>query len=168
MVLESAESVVFVPGYGLAVAQAQHVVRELADLLEARGTKVTYGIHPVAGRMPGHMNVLLAEADVPYEQLLEMDDVNPRFKETDAVIIVGANDVVNPAAEKDPKSPIAGMPVLKVWDAQTTMVIKRSLSPGFAGIKNELFEYDNNIMIFGDAKEVLQGLVAELKQAAAA
>jgi NAD(P) transhydrogenase subunit beta len=168
MILESAESVVFVPGYGLAVAQAQHVVRELADLLEARGTKVTYGIHPVAGRMPGHMNVLLAEADVPYEQLLEMDDVNPRFKETDAVVIVGANDVVNPAAETDPTSPIAGMPVLKVWDAQTTIVIKRSLSPGFAGIKNELFEYDNNIMIFGDAKEVLQGLVAELKQAAAA
>jgi len=114
------------------------------------------------------MNVLLAEADVPYEQLLEMDDVNPRFKETDAVVIVGANDVVNPAAESDPASPIAGMPVLKVWDAQTTIVIKRSLSPGFAGIKNELFEYDNNIMIFGDAKEVLQGLVAELKQAAAA
>jgi NAD(P) transhydrogenase subunit beta len=168
MVLESAESVVFVPGYGLAVAQAQHVVRELADLLEARGTTVAYGIHPVAGRMPGHMNVLLAEADVPYEQLLEMDDVNPRFKETDAVVIVGANDVVNPAAETDPTSPIAGMPVLKVWDAQTTIVIKRSLSPGFAGIKNELFEYDNNIMIFGDAKEVLQGLVAELKQAAAA
>ena len=168
MVLEAVQSVVFVPGYGLAVAQAQHVVRELADLLEARGVTVAYGIHPVAGRMPGHMNVLLAEADVPYEQLLEMDDVNPRFKETDVVIVVGANDVVNPAAEKEPGSPIAGMPVLKVWEAQTTMVIKRSLSPGFAGIKNELFEYDNNIMIFGDAKEVLQGLVSELKQAAAA
>jgi len=168
LILESAESVVFVPGYGLAVAQAQHVVRELADLLESRGSKVSYGIHPVAGRMPGHMNVLLAEADVPYEQLLEMDDINPQFKETDAVIVVGANDVVNPAAEKEPSSPIAGMPVLKVWDAQTTMVIKRSLSPGFAGIKNELFEYENNIMIFGDAKNVLQELVAELKQAAAA
>jgi NAD(P) transhydrogenase subunit beta len=114
------------------------------------------------------MNVLLAEADVPYEQLKEMDQINPEFKETDAVIIVGANDVVNPAAEKEPGSPIAGMPVLKVWEAGTTMVIKRSLSPGFAGIKNELFEYPNNIMIFGDAKEVLQGLVAELKQAAAA
>jgi len=168
LILESAESVVFVPGYGLAVAQAQHVVRELADLLEARGAKVSYGIHPVAGRMPGHMNVLLAEADVPYEQLKEMDQINPELKETDVVIIVGANDVVNPAAEKEPGSPIAGMPVLKVWDAATTMVIKRSLSPGFAGIKNELFEYPNNIMIFGDAKEVLQGLVAELKQAAAA
>ena len=168
MLLESAESVVFVPGYGLAVAQAQHVCRELADLLEARGAKVSYGIHPVAGRMPGHMNVLLAEADVPYEQLMEMDDINPDFKETDVVIIVGANDVVNPAAENVPGSPIAGMPVLKVWEAGTTMVIKRSLSPGFAGIKNSLFENENNIMVFGDAKEVLQGLVTELKQAAAA
>jgi len=168
LILESAESVIFVPGYGLAVAQAQHVVRELADLLQDRGCKVAYGIHPVAGRMPGHMNVLLAEADVPYEQLKEMEHINPEFKETDAVIVIGANDVVNPAAENEPGSPIAGMPVLKVWDAGTTMVIKRSLSPGFAGIKNELFEYPNNIMIFGDAKEVLQGLVAELKQAAAA
>ena len=168
LILESAGSVVFVPGYGLAVAQAQHVVRELAELLESRGCKVAYGIHPVAGRMPGHMNVLLAEADVPYEQLREMDQINPDFKETDVVIVVGANDVVNPAAEKEPGSPIAGMPVLKVWEAGTTMVVKRSLSPGFAGIKNELFEYPNNIMIFGDAKEVLQALVAELKQAAAA
>jgi NAD(P) transhydrogenase subunit beta len=167
LILESAESVVFVPGYGLAVAQAQHVVRELADVLAQRGAKVTYGIHPVAGRMPGHMNVLLAEADVPYEQLLEMDTVNPELKETDVVIIVGANDVVNPAAEKVPGSPIAGMPVIRVWEAGTTMVIKRSLASGFAGIKNELFEYPNNIMIFGDAKKVLQDLVAELKQAAA-
>ncbi len=168
MLLESAQSVVFVPGYGLAVAQAQHVCRELADLLEDRGVKVSYGIHPVAGRMPGHMNVLLAEADVPYEQLKEMDEINQEFKETDVVIIVGANDVVNPAAENVPGSPIAGMPVLKVWQAGTTMVIKRSLSPGFAGIKNSLFENENNIMVFGDAKEVLQGLVTELKQAAAA
>jgi NAD(P) transhydrogenase subunit beta len=168
MVLESAESVVIVPGYGLAVAQAQHTVKELADLLQQRGAKVSYAIHPVAGRMPGHMNVLLAEADVPYEQLIEMDTINPEFKSTDAVLVVGANDVVNPAAEKDPSSPIAGMPVLQVWSAQAVMMIKRSLSPGFAGIKNELFEYDNNMMIFGDAKKVLQELVGELKSLIAA
>jgi len=164
MVLESAERVVIVPGYGLAVAQAQHTARELADLLEKRGVKVTYAIHPVAGRMPGHMNVLLAEADVPYEQLIEMDAANPEFKRTSAVILVGANDVVNPAAEMDPQSPIAGMPVLKVWEAQTVMVIKRSLSPGFAGIKNPLFENDNTMMIFGDGKKVLQEMIAEVKQ----
>ncbi|MBW3541037.1 MAG: NAD(P)(+) transhydrogenase (Re/Si-specific) subunit beta, partial [Planctomycetes bacterium] len=151
MILESAQSVVFVPGYGLAVAQAQHICRELADVLAGRGVEVTYGIHPVAGRMPGHMNVLLAEADVPYEQLLEMDTVNPEFRDTDVVMVIGANDVVNPAAQNTPGSPIAGMPVLKVWEARTTMVIKRSLSPGFAGIKNELFEYPNNVMIYGDA-----------------
>ena len=168
MVLETVESLVIVPGYGLAVAQAQHTVKELADLLQKRGVKVSYAIHPVAGRMPGHMNVLLAEADVPYEQLIEMDTINPEFKQTDAVLIVGANDVVNPAAEKDPSSPIAGMPVLQVWEAQTTMMIKRSLSPGFAGIKNELFEYDNNMMIFGDAKKVLQELVSEVKDLIAA
>jgi NAD(P) transhydrogenase subunit beta len=152
----------------MAVAQAQHAVRELADLLAKRGCKVTYGIHPVAGRMPGHMNVLLAEADVPYEQLLEMDKVNPEFKQTDVVIVVGANDVVNPAAEKVPGSPIYGMPVLQVWEAGTVMMIKRSLSPGFAGIKNELFEYENTMMLFGDAKEMLQELLAEMKRAAAA
>jgi len=168
LALEAAQSVAFVPGYGLAVAQAQHVVRELADLLAERGCKVSYGIHPVAGRMPGHMNVLLAEADVPYEQLLEMDKINPEFKQTDVVVVVGANDVVNPAAEKQPGSPIWGMPVLKVWEAGTVMVIKRSLAPGFAAIKNELFEYDNTMMLFGDAKKMLQDLVAELKQAAAA
>jgi len=168
LVLESAESVVFVPGYGLAVAQAQHTVRELASMLEKQGVKVSYGIHPVAGRMPGHMNVLLAEADVPYEQLLEMDEINPELKNTDVVIVVGANDVVNPAAEKDPGSPIHGMPVLEVWNAHTVIMIKRSLSPGFAGIKNELFEYENTMMIFGDAKKVLQGLIAELKEALAA
>jgi len=164
MVLESAERVVIVPGYGLAVAQAQHIARELGDLLEARGAKVTYAIHPVAGRMPGHMNVLLAEADVPYEQLIEMDAANPEFKLTDAVVLVGANDVVNPAAELDPQSPIAGMPVLKVWEAGTVMVIKRSLSPGFAGIKNPLFENDNTMMLFGDGKQMLQDMVAEVKQ----
>ena len=150
MVLEAAESVIIVPGYGLAVAQAQHAVKEMADLLQNKGVRVSYAIHPVAGRMPGHMNVLLAEADVPYEQLIEMDKINPEFKSTDAVVIVGANDVVNPAAEDDPASPIAGMPVLEVWEAQSVMVIKRSLSPGFAGIKNTLFENDNSMMVFGE------------------
>ena len=163
MVLESAGSVVFVPGYGLAVAQAQHTVRELADMLERRGAKVRHAIHPVAGRMPGHMNVLLAEADVPYEKLVEMDSINPEFKATDVVIVVGANDVVNPAAETDPASPIWGMPILQVHHAQTVMMIKRSLSPGFAGIKNDLFEAPNTMMIFGDAKAVLRELVTELK-----
>ena len=163
MILENAESVIIIPGYGLAVAQAQHAVRELADMLKARGTKVTYGIHPVAGRMPGHMNVLLAEADVPYEELLEMDVINPEFKNTDVVIILGANDVVNPIASKDPTSPIAGMPILNAHEARSVFVVKRSLSPGYAGIKNELFEYDNTMMIFGDAKKVLQGLIGEVK-----
>jgi H+-translocating NAD(P) transhydrogenase subunit beta len=168
LVLEAAESVVIVPGYGLAVAQAQHITKELADILEKRGTRVRYAIHPVAGRMPGHMNVLLAEADVPYEQLVEMDAINPELKETDVVIVIGANDVVNPAAERTPGSPIYGMPVLQVWHAGNVFVIKRSLGSGFAGIKNELFEFDNTMMIFGDAKEVLQQLTSELKQAAAA
>ncbi len=163
MILENAESVIIIPGYGLAVAQAQHAVRELADMLKARGTRVTYGIHPVAGRMPGHMNVLLAEADVPYEELLEMDVINSEFKNTDVVIILGANDVVNPAATKDPTSPIAGMPILNAHEARSVFVVKRSLSPGYAGIKNELFEYDNTMMIFGDAKKVLQGLIGEVK-----
>jgi NAD(P) transhydrogenase subunit beta len=165
MMLEDAESVVFVPGYGLAVAQAQHVTKELADLLEKRGTKVRYAIHPVAGRMPGHMNVLLAEADVPYEQLIEMDEINPEFKSTDVVIILGANDVVNPAAINDPTSPIAGMPILNTHEARTVFIIKRSLASGFAGIRNELFDYDNAIMVFGDAKKVLTDVVAEVKEA---
>jgi NAD(P) transhydrogenase subunit beta len=164
LVLENAESVMFVPGYGLAVAQAQHAVRELANQLEKRGAKVAYAIHPVAGRMPGHMNVLLAEADVPYEQLLEMDNANPEFQSTDVAIVVGANDVVNPAAENTPGSPIYGMPVLEVWKAATVIMIKRSLSPGFAGIKNELFEYDNTMMLFADAKKAVQGIVTELKE----
>ena len=168
LILENAESVVFVPGYGLAVAQAQHTVRELAQLLEKNGATVKYAIHPVAGRMPGHMNVLLAEADVPYEQLIEMDRINPEFKQTDVTITVGANDVVNPAATNDPGSPIAGMPILEVFNSKTSIVIKRSLSPGFAGIKNELFEYDNTMMVFGDAKQVLQDLVAEMKEIIAA
>ncbi|MCP4843558.1 MAG: NAD(P)(+) transhydrogenase (Re/Si-specific) subunit beta, partial [Actinomycetia bacterium] len=163
LVLENAESVIFVPGYGLAVAQAQHAVKELAGELEKRGAKVTYGIHPVAGRMPGHMNVLLAEADVPYEQLLEMEVINPEFSNTDVVIIVGANDVVNPAADTE-GSPIYGMPVLEVWHAASVIMIKRSLSPGFAGIKNALFEYDNTMMMFEDAKKAVQGMAKELKE----
>lgn len=167
MVLEDAESVVVVPGYGLAVAQAQHTVREMADLLAGNGTRISYAIHPVAGRMPGHMNVLLAEADVPYDQLLEMDRVNPEFKTTDVVVVVGANDVVNPAAETEPASPIYGMPILKVIEGRTVIIIKRSLSPGYAGIKNSLFEADNAMMIFGDAKQVLQEVVKELKELAA-
>ncbi|MGF1508189.1 MAG: NAD(P)(+) transhydrogenase (Re/Si-specific) subunit beta [Myxococcota bacterium] len=164
MVLENAESVIVVPGYGLAVAQAQHTVRELANILEERGTTVRYAIHPVAGRMPGHMNVLLAEADVPYDQLVEMEAINSDFKNTDVAIIVGANDVVNPAALDEKDSPIYGMPILNVHEARTVFVIKRSLSPGYAGIKNKLFERDNTMMIFGDAKGVLQGLVTESKE----
>jgi NAD(P) transhydrogenase subunit beta len=163
MLLDGATSVVIVPGYGLAVAQAQHILRELGDMLGRRGANVRYAIHPVAGRMPGHMNVLLAESDVPYEQLWEMDKINGDFKNTDVVIVVGANDVVNPAARTDPKSPIAGMPILDVDYARTVVVIKRSLAPGYAGIKNPLFEMDNCLMVFLDAKEALEGMVAEVK-----
>ena len=162
-ILESARSVIVVPGYGLAVAQAQHKVKELADLLGKRDCEVRYGIHPVAGRMPGHMNVLLAEADVPYEQLFDLDQINSEFANADVAIVIGANDVCNPAAVDEPKSPIAGMPVLNVWDAQTVIVIKRSLSPGYAGIKNKLFEMDNALMYFGDGKQALEDLVTELK-----
>lgn len=163
MLLESAESVIFVPGYGLAVSQAQHAVKELAQLLEKRGAKVSYAIHPVAGRMPGHMNILLAEADVPYEQLIEMEQINPEFRNTDVAVILGANDVVNPAAQKDQGSPIWGMPVLEVWNARSVIMVKRGLSAGFAGIKNELFEYPNTMMVFEDAKKALQGMITELK-----
>ena len=164
MLLDAAEKVIVIPGYGLAVAQAQHAVREIADILEARGAKVFYAIHPVAGRMPGHMNVLLAEADVDYEKLLELDESNRELKTADVALVVGANDVVNPAAEKDPRSAIAGMPVIQAWNARSVIVIKRSLSAGFAGIKNELFENPNTMMLFLDAKKALQGIVAELKQ----
>ena len=164
MMMEDATSVVIVPGYGLAVAQAQHAVRELASLLEARGCTVRFAIHPVAGRMPGHMNVLLAEADVPYEQLVEMDEINPDFKNTDMTLIVGANDVVNPAALSDKGSPIYGMPILEVHHSRMVIVIKRSLSPGYAGIKNELFDYDNTLMLFGDGKKAITGIVNELKE----
>ncbi len=163
MILETAQKVVVVPGYGLAVAQAQHVVREVAEELEKRGVEVLYGIHPVAGRMPGHMNVLLAEANVPYEQLLEMDLINPQFSQTDVVIVVGANDVVNPAARTDPESPIAGMPILDVDKARTVVVIKRSLSPGFAGIQNPLFAMDNTLMFFGDGKKAVQEILDAVK-----
>ena len=162
MVLEQADRVVIVPGYGLAVAQAQHAVRELSDVLEARGTTVEYAIHPVAGRMPGHMNVLLAEADIEYEKLREMDDINPSFPETDVAIVIGANDVVNPAARTDPNSPIAGMPILDVDKAQTVIVVKRSLSPGFAGIPNPLFAADNTLMYFADGKKALIDLTAAI------
>jgi H+-translocating NAD(P) transhydrogenase subunit beta len=164
MVLEGADRVVIVPGYGLAVAQAQHAVRELADALEARGTTVEYAIHPVAGRMPGHMNVLLAEADVAYEKLREMDDINPTFPETDVAIVIGANDVVNPAARTDPKSPIAGMPILDVDKARTVVVVKRSLSPGFAGIPNPLFAADNTLMYFADGKKAILDLTSALQK----
>ncbi len=165
LVLEDASSCIFVPGYGLAVAQAQHATRELADLLQKRGCKVSYAIHPVAGRMPGHMNVLLAEADVPYDQLFEMDVINGDFKSTDVSIVLGANDVVNPAALNDKSSPMYGMPILNVHESRMVFVVKRSLSPGFAGIRNELFELDNTNMVFGDAKAVLTEIISELKAA---
>jgi len=163
MALEQAERVVFVPGYGLAVAQAQHALRELSKLLEAHGVEVSYAIHPVAGRMPGHMNVLLAEADVPYEQLIEMDLINPEFPRTDVVIVLGANDVVNPDAKSDPTSPLYGMPVLEVDQARQVFVVKRSLGAGYAGIANALFELPQTAMVFGDAKAVLNGLLTELR-----
>ncbi|MFO1076565.1 MAG: NAD(P)(+) transhydrogenase (Re/Si-specific) subunit beta [Planctomycetota bacterium] len=163
MLLDGATSCIIVPGYGLAVAQAQHVVKELADQLQKRGCNVRYAIHPVAGRMPGHMNVLLAESDVPYEQLWEMDRINSDFKNTDVVIVVGANDVVNPAA-REPTGPIAGMPILDVDHARTVVVIKRSLSPGYAGIRNPLFDLENCLMVFLDAKEALEAIVKEVKE----
>lgn len=157
------QSVMFVPGYGLAVAQAQKILKEVDDILEANSVDVKYAIHPVAGRMPGHMNVLLAEADVPYPKLLDLEDANNALPNTDIVVIVGANDVVNPAAETDAGSPIYGMPVLQVWKAKNTVVIKRSMSPGYAGIQNPLFFLDNNKMLFGDAKAKLQEIVQDLK-----
>jgi NAD(P) transhydrogenase subunit beta len=165
MVLEAARRVVIVPGYGMAVAQAQHAVRDLARLLEARGVEVEFGIHPVAGRMPGHMNVLLAEADIPYEKVKEMDAINPSFAQTDVAIVIGANDVVNPLARTDPTSPIAGMPILDVDKARTVIVIKRSLSPGFAGIPNPLFAADNTLMYFADGKQAVLDLIDAAKQA---
>ena len=164
LTLEAAERVVIVPGYGLAVAQAQHTLREVTRSLEAAGIQVDYAIHPVAGRMPGHMNVLLAEADVPYEQLKEMDVINPEFPATDVVLVLGANDVVNPQAKNDPDSPLYGMPVLDVQQARTVFVVKRGMSAGYSGIKNDLFELGNTSMVFGDAKKVLGDLLGELKE----
>ena len=163
VIFENAKQVVIVPGYGLAVAQAQHMVHELQKLLEGKGVVVKYAIHPVAGRMPGHMNVLLAEANVPYDSLYDLDQINPEFEETDVTLVIGANDVVNPAARHDTNSPIFGMPILDVDKSQTVFVLKRSMNPGFAGIENELFYKDNTIMIFGDAKDTVSKLVSELK-----
>lgn len=164
-ILDSARSVVIVPGYGMAVAQAQHKLRELHDVLTKRGVEVCFAIHPVAGRMPGHMNVLLAEADVPYDRLFEMDDINPEFPRTDVALVIGANDVVNPAARLNKNSPIAGMPILNVHEAQTVMVIKRSMNPGFAGIDNDLYYMDKTLMLFGDAKSFVSNIVKELNAA---
>ncbi|MDZ4744390.1 MAG: NAD(P)(+) transhydrogenase (Re/Si-specific) subunit beta [bacterium] len=163
VLLAYAKQVVIVPGYGLAVAQAQHVVHQLEHELESRGVEVKYAIHPVAGRMPGHMNVLLAEADVPYEQLVEMEEINPEFERTDVVLVIGANDVVNPAAKTDPTSPIYGMPILDVENARQVIVLKRSMKSGYAGIENELFYRPNTSMLFGDAKASLTTLLAEVK-----
>ncbi len=163
LIMEAAQSVVFVPGYGMAVAQAQHVVRELADHLEDNGCDVKFAIHPVAGRMPGHMNVLLAEASVPYDQLVEMDDINPQLPNTDLAVVIGANDVVNPAANKDKGSPLYGMPVINVDEARTVFVLKRSMGSGFSGVDNPLFVGDNTRMLFGDAKESISHIVGEFK-----
>ncbi len=164
MLLESARKVIIVPGFGLAMAQAQHAVRDLADTLESLGIEVSYAIHPVAGRMPGHMNVLLAEAEVPYEQLKEMDVINPEFEQADVAIVLGANDVTNPLAREDKGSPIYGMPILNVDKAKTVVVVKRSLSPGFAGLPNPLFAMDNTLMLFGDGKKAILDLVVAVKE----
>jgi NAD(P) transhydrogenase subunit beta len=164
LILESASSVLIIPGYGMAVAQAQHVVRELGELLEDNGTEVKYGIHPVAGRMPGHMNVLLAEANVPYDVLAEPEDVNPTMDAVDVAVVIGANDVVNPSATEEPGSPIYGMPIIEVHNAKTVFVLKRSMSSGFAGVQNPLFFKQNTRMLFGDAKESIGGLVSEFKE----
>ncbi|HEV2273965.1 MAG TPA: NAD(P)(+) transhydrogenase (Re/Si-specific) subunit beta [Acidobacteriaceae bacterium] len=166
-ILDSARKVVIIPGYGMAVAQAQHKLRELHDILSKRGIDVCFAIHPVAGRMPGHMNVLMAEADVPYDRLIEMDEINPEFPRTDVALIVGANDVVNPAARLSKNSPIAGMPILNAYEAQTVMVIKRSMSPGFAGIENDLYYMEKTLMLFGDAKSFVASIVKELNAVAA-
>jgi len=164
MIFDAAEKVIVVPGYGLAVAQAQHAVREVAEFLESKGKEVLYAIHPVAGRMPGHMNVLLAEANIPYEQLKDLDEINPEFEDCDVALVLGANDVVNPAARHDKSSPIYGMPILDVDKSRTVIINKRTMNTGFAGIQNELFGFDNSIMVFGDAKDMLQQLLKDLKE----
>jgi NAD(P) transhydrogenase subunit beta len=164
LLLESARRVVIVPGYGLAVSQAQHAVRDLTTLLEARGVEVEFAIHPVAGRMPGHMNVLLAEADIPYEKLREMSAINPTLQTVDVALVIGANDVVNPLARTDPTSPIAGMPIIDVDKCRTVVIIKRSLSPGFAGIPNPLFAAPNALLLFADGKRALLDLFAAVKE----
>jgi len=163
-VLENAQSVIITPGYGLAVAQAQHVVRELGDLLASNGTQVKYAVHPVAGRMPGHMNVLLAEADVPYDLLYEMDEINDEFERTDVCLVIGANDVLNPAAREEDGGPLAGMPILNCDKSNIVMIIKRSLSPGFAGVDNPLFYDPKTMMLFGDGKKMVTDIVTELKR----
>jgi NAD(P) transhydrogenase subunit beta len=164
MLLEDAERVVIVPGYGMAVSQAQHAVRDLAQLLQKRDIVVEFGIHPVAGRMPGHMNVLLAESDIPYDQLIEMEAINPTMAQCDVAIVIGANDVVNPDARTDPQSPLAGMPIIDVDKARTVIVIKRSLSPGFAKVPNPLFAADNTLMLFGDGKQALIDIQEAFKE----
>ena len=164
MIFDAAEKIIVVPGYGLAVAQAQHAIREVADFLSKKGKTVLYAIHPVAGRMPGHMNVLLAEANIPYDQLKDLDEVNNEFKDCDVALVLGANDVVNPAARHDSSSPIYGMPILDVDKSQTVIINKRTMNTGFAGVQNELFGYDNSIMVFGDAKDMLQQLLKDLKE----
>ncbi len=163
-IMEAARTVVVVPGYGMAVAQAQHRVRELYEALTKRGVEVKFAVHPVAGRMPGHMNVLLAEAEIPYDKLIEMEAINPEMPEADVALVIGANDVVNPAARHDKGSPIFGMPIIDADKAKTVFVIKRSMNPGFAGIENELFYGDNTLMLFGDAKAMLTSIVQALKE----